>query len=244
MNAYADFVMQLDHHMGQLLAALDDAGLTDNTLVLFTSDNGCSPQANFDVLADHGHHPSGVYRGHKADIYEGGHRVPLIVRWPGRIEAGRKTNEVACLTDIYATLAEVHGAGGRVGGGEDSFSLMPIFQGTGTSERGTLISHSIGGSFSIRIGEWKLCVCYGSGGWSAPVEHAAKDQGLPPMQLYQLAEDPGETTNLAAANPGRVQEMLAVLRREIQSGRCTPGLALTNDRDVELPALAWSTHKD
>ena len=92
LNPYADFVMQVDHHMGELLTAVKKAGLDDNTLVLFTSDNGCSPEANFPLLESKGHDPSGPYRGHKADIYEGGHRVPLIVRWPGKIEGGRQTD--------------------------------------------------------------------------------------------------------------------------------------------------------
>ena len=90
LNPYADFVMQVDHHMGQLLASLKESGLDDNTLVIFTSDNGCSPEANFALLEEHGHYPSGKYRGHKADIYEGGHRVPFIARWPGQIEANAR----------------------------------------------------------------------------------------------------------------------------------------------------------
>jgi arylsulfatase A len=100
MNPYADFVMQTDGHMGELFTALKEAGIDDNTLVFFTSDNGCSNQANFEKLAEFGHDPSGGFRGHKADIYEGGHRVPFIARWPKGIKAGQKTSALACLTDL------------------------------------------------------------------------------------------------------------------------------------------------
>ena len=234
LNPYADFVMQVDHHMGQLLGAVKDAGLDDNTLVIFTSDNGCSPQANFPLLQEQGHNPSGIYRGHKADIYEGGHRVPLIARWPGQIEAGRTTSALACLTDLYATLEDVTEQERQAVGGEDGYSLLPVFDGEATSERDTLVSHSIGGSFAIRQGSWKLCLCAGSGGWSAPREPEAKRKGLPPLQLYNLAEDPGETTNFADDQPDKVEALLELLARQVDRGRCTEGPTLENDRDVEF----------
>ena len=232
LNPYADFVMQVDHHMGQLLSALKEAGIDDNTLVFFTSDNGCSPQANFDVLKEHGHDPSGGFRGHKADIYEGGHRVPFIVRWPNGIKGGQQTNAVACLTDLYATLRDITGQPVEDLGGEDSFSLSPAFNGEATTARTTLVSHSIGGSFSIRQGEWKLCISAGSGGWSTPREAEAKKQGLPPMQLFNLKEDRAENHNLVDENPGKVNELLNQLAREVEQGRCTPGNKVANDRDV------------
>lgn len=237
INPYADFVMQADHHMGQLLAALKENGLDKNTLVIFTSDNGCSPEANFDLLKEHGHHPSARFRGHKADIYEGGHRVPLIARWPGRIKAGGSTKALACLTDIYSTLEAITGQVRQTLGGEDGFSLLPVFNGRESSGRNTLISHSIGGSFAIRKGPWKLCLSAGSGGWSAPRERDAKKAGLPPMQLFNLDSDPGEQKNLADAQPEKVKELLHLLDRQVRNGRCTPGDAVDNDRDVKfLPA--------
>jgi arylsulfatase A len=237
LNPYADFVTQVDHHMGQLLAALQKAGIDGNTLVIFTSDNGCSPEANFDVLKQHGHAPSAAYRGHKADIYEGGHRVPFIARWPGHIEAGRTTKTLACLTDIYTTLEAITGQPRQAQGGEDGFSLLHVFNGKHTSERDTLISHSIGGSFAIRQGAWKLCLSAGSGGWSAPRENEAKKQGLPPMQLFNLDNDPGEQTNLLSENPQKAKTLLDLLDRQVSNGRCTPGENVSNDRDVKfLPA--------
>ncbi|MFK7818855.1 MAG: arylsulfatase, partial [Planctomycetaceae bacterium] len=170
MNPYADFVIQVDHHMSQLFDALTTTGLDENTLVVFTSDNGCSPEANFKVLKEFDHDPSAGYRGHKADIYEGGHRIPFIARWPKGIKAGQTTKAVSCLTDLYATLRDITDQPIEDVGGEDSFSLVPVFNGEPSTGRKTLISHSIGGFFSIRQGDWKLCLSGGSGGWSAPRE--------------------------------------------------------------------------
>ena len=237
LNPYADFVMQVDHLMGQLLDTVKAAGLDDNTLVIFTSDNGCSPEANFPLLEEHGHDPSGPYRGHKADIYEGGHRVPLLARWPGSIPSGRMTQSLACLTDIYATFEEIIGLPNKTGGGEDGYSLVPELTGSGTTARDSLISHSIDGSFAIRQGTWKLCLCRGSGGWSEPKEKIATRQGLPPLQLFHLGDDPAETTNIAADHPEEVNRLLRLLNKQVAAGRCTPGEPLSNDREVKfLPA--------
>jgi arylsulfatase A len=234
LNPYADFVMQMDHHMGQLLSAVKEAGLDDNTLVIFTSDNGCSPEGNFQLLQSKGHYPSAIYRGHKADIYEGGHRVPFIARWPGQIKGGGKTNALACLTDVYATLEQITGQQKQALGGEDGYSLVPVFKGESSSGRDTLISHSIGGSFAIRQGSWKLCLSAGSGGWSAPRERDAKKQGLPPMQLFNLADDPAEKKNLVKDNPEKVNTLLKLLDEDVRNGRSTPGEKVSNDRDVKF----------
>ena len=234
MNPYADFVMQVDHHVGEIMAALEAGGVAENTLVIFTSDNGCSPEANFPLLAEHGHDPSAGLRGHKADIYEGGHRVPLVVRWPGVVPAGETSAALACLTDIYATLEDVTGERGRSAGGEDGFSWLPVFGGAPTSGRRALISHSVSGHFAIREGDWKLCLSGGSGGWSAPRENVAKKQGLPPLQLFNLAADPAEQKNLAAEEPERVARLLRSLDRIVGAGRSTEGPALTNDREVSF----------
>ena len=234
LNPYADFVMQVDHLMGELLDTVKAAGLNDNTLVIFTSDNGCSPEANFPLLKEKGHDPSGSYRGHKADIYEGGHRVPLIARWPSGIPAGRTTKAVACLTDIYATFEEIVGLPKKPCGGEDGYSLVPELTGSGSTARDSLISHSIDGSFAIRQGPWKLCLCRGSGGWSEPKEKVAARQGLPPLQLFHLGEDPAETTNIAADHPEEVNRLLRLLNKQVAAGRCTPGEPLSNDREVKF----------
>ena len=232
INPYADFVMQVDYLIGELLDCVQEQGLENNTLVIFTSDNGCSPQANFDLLKEHGHNPSGIYRGHKADIFEGGHRVPLIVKWPGHVAPRTKTQALACHTDIYTSLAEIVSQSDLTSGGEDGYSLLPVFDGSETSDRTALVSHSIDGSFAIREGNWKLCLCHGSGGWSLPKEKVAKAEGLPPLQLYDLSQDVAETTNIAEKHPEKVRHLLRLLDDIVQKGRSTPGEALSNDREV------------
>ncbi len=234
MNAYADFVMQVDHHMGDLLQTLKETGIDDTTLVFFTSDNGCSPEANFSELRKFDHDPSAGFRGHKADLFEGGHRVPLIIRWPNYITGGRTSNALVCLTDIYSTLEEIAGQERMASGGEDGFSLVPIMEGSESNGRDSLISHSISGLFAIRQGAWKLCLSSGSGGWSAPSEAEAKKDGLAPMQLFNLDTDPGETDNVAADYPEKVATLLRLLNHQVEAGRCTPGDNLKNDRLVEF----------
>lgn len=234
MNPYADFVMQMDHHMGQLMATLKESGIDHNTLVIFTSDNGCSPEANFGVLKKFQHDPSAGYRGHKADIYEGGHRVPLLVRWPAKVTGGRKTNALACLTDVYPTLEAMLNLEPQPLGGEDGYSLIPVFEGEDSSGRDTLISHSISGAFSIRQGPWKLCLSAGSGGWSAPKENVARKQGMPPMQLFNLSEDPAEKENLVDQHPEKVKLLLRLLATQVEEGRCTPGKPVSNDRKIQF----------
>jgi arylsulfatase A len=225
-----------DFMIPEILAALDEAEIAEHTLVIFTSDNGCSPEANFDLLRQHGHDPSAGFRGHKADISEGGHRVPLVVRWPAVIEGGRTTAAVACLTDFYPTLAEVAGVRRppELPGGEDGWSLGTVFRRDEVTGRETLVSHSVDGSFAIRHGRWKLCLCGGSGGWSEPKEPEAKRRSLPPVQLYDLEADPAETTNLQADHPEIVADLIARLSAEVRRGRSTPGPDLANDRDVSF----------
>ena len=239
MNPYADFVMQVDHHMGDLFKALKSAGVDDNTLVFFTSDNGCSREANFPKLKSFGHDPSGGYRGSKSDIYEGGHRVPLIARWPKKIEAGQNNNSLVCLTDLYTTLQDITQQKTMDQAGEDSYSLLPLFQGKPSNGRSTLISHSIDGSFAIRKDNWKLCLSAGSGGWSHPKESEAKQKGLPPMQLFDLSQDKAEQNNLFTKKPKKVKELLDLLEKEVSNGRCTPGKAVPNDREISYLPLGY-----
>ena len=155
------------------------------------------------------------------------------MRWPAGIDAGQTTNTLACLTDLYATMRELTNQENNEQSGEDSFSLMPSFKGE-SNGRKNLISHSIGGSFSIREGDWKLCLAAGSGGWSAPREPDAKKQGLPPLQLFNLKTDRGERENLLQKEPERVSALIHLLNRQVAQGRCTPGKAVSNDRKVSF----------
>lgn len=234
LNPYADFVMQQDAAIGQLLDALDRNSLTGNTLVIFTSDNGCSPQAKFDELLAKGHNPSHVFRGHKADIYEGGHRVPFLVRWPGKVQEGSMTDQLVCLIDITATAAEIVGAKLPPNAAEDSVSFLPTLLGqAGKAARTTLVSHSINGSFAIREGVWKLALCPGSGGWSAP-RPGMQDADLPRNQLFDLGSDIGEKSNLQDKHPETVARLTKLLEKYIADGRSTPGEPQQNAVAVQM----------
>lgn len=240
-NFYGDFVLQMDWTVGRILAALEETGQADNTLVVFTSDNGCSPMADFAELAKAGHNPSYCFRGHKADIFEGGHRVPFIARWPERIRPGSTRRQVICLTDLLATCADIVGESVPEGAGEDSFSILPAMSGAAGDDpvRPATVLHSMNGSFGIRRENWKLEMCPGSGGWSHPRPNSDEIGGLPPVQLYDLDNDPGETCNLQAHHPALVAELRETLTRLILNGRSTPGGVLRNDGTEYWEQLSW-----
>ncbi|PAZ02368.1 MAG: hypothetical protein CAK89_05930 [Opitutia bacterium AMD-G3] len=234
LNPYADFVRQVDADVGRLVAKLEQLGLRENTLIVFTADNGCSPAAKIDELQAKGHEPSHIHRGHKADIFEGGHRVPFIVRWPARVKAGSVNPQLIGQIDFLATFAETLGVPVPAGAGEDSVSFLPALLGREGPLRQSIVSQSINGSFAIRDGQWKLALCAGSGGWSVPKPGSKEEKGLPEFQLYDLATDPGEQTNLAARHPERVVAMKAALQALVDRGRSTPGPDLANDVPVVL----------
>lgn len=232
LNPYADFVMMIDDYIGQLLESVKTAGIEKNTLVIFTSDNGCSPRAQFDDLAEKGHFPSYIYRGYKADIYEGGHRVPFIAKWPRKIKKGITSAELISTTDLMATCAEITGYRLEDNEAEDSFSMLPIFEQRQikTGIRKEVIHHSINGSFAIRKDEWKLIMCPGSGGWSFPrPEDKNVIDTLPGIQLYNLRDDPAEKKNIFSTNPNKVKELQELLTDYILNGRSTPGKPQQND---------------
>ena len=232
LNPYGDFMLMIDDYMGKLLGAIEEAGIDDNTMVIFTSDNGCSPAAKIEELVEKGHYPNSIYRGHKADIYEGGHRVPFMVRWPKEIKKGSVSNETICLTDLMATFAEIVNYELKDNEGEDSFSLMPIFKERVFSSplrKGT-VHHSINGSFAIRKDNWKLIMCPGSGGWSYPTpDDTTAINNLPGMQLYDLSNDPKELINLESSEPEKAIELKLLLSQFISEGRSTSGASQSND---------------
>ena len=231
LNSYGDFVIMIDHYIGQLMDTLKKEGIAHNTLIVFTTDNGCSPAAGFDEMVESGHLPNYIFRGHKADIFEGGHRVPFIVRWPSVISDNRKSNQLICTTDFLATVAEITGYQLKPNEGEDSFSMLPIFYGNDQKIRSSVVNHSINGSFAIRQDHWKLILTPDSGGWSYPIP--GKDQQLieqlPKFQLYDLAQDPGEQNNLYTVQPKKAQELQTLLVELIRNGRSTPGPHQEND---------------
>lgn len=235
LNYYGDFVMQTDAAVGELLQTLSQQGLADDTLVILTSDNGCSPQADFPALLAKGHNPSYKFRGHKADIYEGGHRVPFLVRWPGKVAPGSTTRQLTCLTDIMATVAEIVGEKLGEATAVDSFSFLPVLKGDASpTTRQNVIHHSINGAFAIREGDWKLCLCPGSAGWSAPRPGRDDTTGLPPVQLFQLGEDVGETNNRQATEAETVKRLTKRLEDQVAAGRTTPGAPQKNAVEVDI----------
>lgn len=208
---YGDFVVQTDAVVGQVLAALEQLGLANNTLVIVTSDNG-STEPTEKMVTTYGHRPNYHFRGRKSDAWEGGHRVPFIVRWPARIAPGSNSTETICHTDLFATVADLIDMPLPDDAAGDSVSMLPALLGEKTPAplRAFTVHHSIDGTFALRQGPWKLIDAPGSGGWSSQGENAPPADG-PPVQLYHLERDPGEALNLWAEEPARVAAMKALL---------------------------------
>lgn len=236
-NLYADLVLETDDVFGRVLASLERHGVADNTLVVFASDNGCAPYIGAAQLEALGHFPSGGFRGYKSDAWDGGHRIPFLARWPAAIAPGSTCDQLACLSDLMATCADILGAPLPGHAGEDSVSLLPLFRDPAATVREHVVHHSIDGKFAIRDREWKLVLCPGSGGWTYNDAKAVRD-GLPLVQLYNLRDDPGEQDNLQARHPERVRAMVARLRELVDAGRSTPGPRQANDIPVDI----WKLH--
>lgn len=233
LNEHADFVMQTDYTVGQIVKAIDDAGLRENTLIVFTSDNGTSgPSSNMTELNQMGHFPSWILRGSKADIWDGGHRVPFIVRWPAKIEAESQSPELICFTDFMPTIAGIVGFQLPENAAVDGFSYANVFNGEKLQmNRAPVVHHSFRGKFAIRQGKWKLVLCPGSGGWTDPKDAEAKENGLPDIQLYNMETDISEQENVYAEYPEVVKQMLQMLKKIVDEGRSTRGNKLKNDSE-------------
>lgn len=212
-GAYGDFMMETDWHLGRILQMLDEEGLAENTMIVYSSDNG--PENTWpERKKRYDHASNGIYRGGKRDIYEGGHRVPFFVRWPAKVEAGSTWDEPVSQMDILATLAEMLGATLPDDAGEDSFSFYHALTGNGDQpDRPPLVHHAMKGQFAVRDGDWKLVMAHG------------KDE----MQLFNLAEDPSETTNLLGQHPEITKGLQAKLTKIVLKGRSTEGEAQPND---------------
>ena len=222
ISLYADFVMETDAVVGRVLDALEKSGEADKTLVIFTSDNGCAPYIGVSAMEKKGHYASGPLRGYKSDVWEGGHRVPFIVRWPGKVKPETKCSQLVHQADLMATFAAILGTKLPDNLAEDSFSLLPLLRGEDKPVRKHAVSCSMRGVPGLRKGEWKLILGPGSGGWT----RGSADQ---PVQLYNLAEDLGEKQNLAAEQPERVAQMKNLMEKIITNGRSTPGAPQKND---------------
>jgi len=252
LGDYGDYVMETDWAIGRVLAALDQAGVADNTLVFMTSDNGVAPYVGvgpeqlrqleakgfqpasgqfqkYLELEAMGHYSSYVFRGHKSDIWEGGHRIPFLVRWPAKIKAGSTNGQLVSLVDLVATCADIVQSKIPANAGEDSVSLLPVLLGkTDAPGHEAVVFHSANGSFGIQQGHWKLELCQNSGGWGkGGVTNA-------PGQLYDLSQDISEQTNAYNQHPEIVAQLTKLLEKYVADGRSTPGPKQQNDVPIKL----------
>jgi len=248
-GVYGDFMVEFDWAVSELLAALDRNGLSENTIIVLTSDNGARPT---DTL--NGHACNGPWRGTKRMSYEGGHRVPLIVRWPGKIKASSVMDETVCLTDFFATFADVLGAKVPIDAGEDSYDISPLLFGEKYASpfREATVHHSMSGQFAIRQGDWKLIEGSGDGDFpknsKGKIDVVSWNPERDPVtgewadfdyfdykpdgahQLFNLQADPKESHNLAKENPERVASMLEILGKYRSNARSAPPNASLKSR--------------
>jgi arylsulfatase A-like enzyme len=229
---HGDFIFEMDYIVGELLQTLDQLGVAENTLVIFASDNGPEVPTVLDMRKAHQHDGARPWRGVKRDQWEGGHRTPFIVRWPGKIEANTTSTQLTSLTDVMATCAEIVGATLPQQAAEDSYNMLPVLLGTQGNEpiRQYVLQQTISLAMSIRDGNWKYLDHRGSGGnnYDRPGEWGMSPYKLmdtdpdAPGQLYDLETDPGETTNLYSKHPEKVAQLKAKLEDLMDSGRSAP----------------------
>lgn len=216
-GAYGDFMIETDWHVGRILEMLDEEELTENTMIVFTSDNG--PEKTWkERIKKFGHHSNGIYREGKRSIYEGGHRVPFFVRWPAKVAAGTTCKKQVCQTDLLATLADIVQKPLPASAGEDSVSFLDSLTGASgdtAAQRLPMIHHSVSGGFAIRDGDWKLVMQHG--------ERVKK------QELYNLANDPSEKENVLAAHPDIAKRLTKRITDIVRNGRTTPGDPQPND---------------
>ena len=212
-GAYGDFMMETDWHIGRILELLDREQIADNTLIIFSSDNG--PETTWKKRIElHGHHSNGIYRDGKRSIYEGGHRVPFFVRWPAKIKAGMNWGQPICQTDLLSTFAEMLDQPLPDSAGEDSVSFYPVLLGQSpSSNRAPIIHHSIGGDFAIRDGQWKLVM----------------ETGKKERELYNIESDPSEKKDVIDQHPDIANQLVEKINKIILDGRSTEGKPQPND---------------
>jgi arylsulfatase A-like enzyme len=243
VGKYGDFVAEFDWAVGEILSTLDRLQLTENTLVIITSDNGAWMNPDWTI---NNHKPNGNWRGEKATIYEGGHRIPFIARWPGNIQPDTVCDEPICLTDLMSTCADLMGEQLPVGAGEDSVSILPVLLGKELYQplHENIVHHSVSGMFAVRKGPWKLIDGVGDGyrptDWPTTQKSGIgkpewdKDRqrfkdvnyfwptpkpkpNEPPGQLYNLETDPGEIENVWEQYPEVVKQLKRELDRVVRS---------------------------
>lgn len=235
----ADFIMETDWSIGEVVKAIDRSGIADNTLIIFAADNGQSKYTGLDKLIAAGHYPGGEYRGGKGDIWEGGHRVPLIARWPGHIPAKSKNTHMVSLTDIFSTCAALIDKQVPPYAAEDSRSFLPaLFGREAKNMRNDIINHSGPGEFAIRKGRWKLVFAK-----PGDATHSKPETMSCVQQLYNLDADPAEKEDVKMGHADIINELTLLLQNQISRGRSTPGPAKKNDSEVSFttyPKERWA----
>ncbi|MBG29769.1 MAG: arylsulfatase [Opitutae bacterium] len=226
---HGDFIFELDYLVGELMQALEKNGFAENTLVMFSSDNGPEVPTVINMRKTHKHDGARPWRGVKRDNWEGGHRVPFIARWPGKVKPGSTSSQTICLTDVMATCAEIVKAELPNDAAEDSFNFLPVLLGEQNEQsiREYTLHQTISLAMAIRKGPWKYLDHKGSGGsnYNRDGEWGLKQYALPekapaaPGQLYNLETDPGETDNLYFKRPEIVNELKAKLEEFKKNGR-------------------------
>lgn len=236
VDRYGDFVYEMDYHIGQVLKLVDSLGIADNTLIIFTSDNGgVNEEGNeymgaIGSLLKYGHNSNGMLRGMKSDAWEGGHRVPFIVRWPGHIEPNTASDALVSQVDMMATFAALTGAKLPEGAAEDSYNILPLLKDPSSeNSRKALVTQSGNGILAIQQGDWKLILSSGGGGsWTYPkgelpvLVSKGADQIWDNVQLYNIKNDPTEIQNVANNHHNEVKILMALLKEYVLSGRSHP----------------------
>jgi arylsulfatase A-like enzyme len=223
-GTYGDFVQEVDWTVGEVVKELKAAGKYENTLLIFTADNGYSPKAFPDAQKEqYGHNPSYIYNGCKGRLLEGGHRVPFIAAWPGVVKPGSRSDVMICLNDFFATCADITGTKIQDNTAEDSVSFLSALKGSGAPMRDTLVSRDFGGYLAIRQGNWKLSFSRNKNAY----------------KLFNLADDIGEEKNLFKTHPEKVEQLTATITKIVQDGRSTPGAKQQNDGPEWWEQLCW-----
>ncbi|VGO18330.1 sulfatase family protein [Pontiella sulfatireligans] len=224
LSKYADWIIETDWAVGEVLVALDEQGIADNTLVIFTTDNG-STGKELNELRKMGCDLTHQFRGQKRSLYEGGHRVPYIVRWPKQTPKGSSCDETICLNDFMATAAEVAGVKLNENAGPDSNNILPLYQGKTRAEDPAVIHHDFDGGYAIRRGDWKLIFLYN------------RKANTFKRELYNLKADVKETANIIEQHSEVASELAELFETQVKQGRSTPGPQQSNieDPDWMLP---------
>jgi arylsulfatase A-like enzyme len=225
--------METDWSVGEILKAVEEAEISENTLIIFTADNGHSNYTGWEKLVDAGHLPSGPFRGHKGNIWEGGHRVPFIARWNGKIPNGSFSDQLICLSDIYATCLDlVSGHEPESNQGEDSFSFLDILlKQNGKTQRDNVISHSVNGEFAYRRDGWKIV-------FKLPESNLEKSRGkAAKVELYHLEYDIAERFDSASFYPQKVDQLTGELRLIIERGTSREREKAANDVRVSFDTI-------